>query len=131
MGETVIYRGNPAMFRNEPFAFIVGCVLCLLIAGIPIMVVWWLRCKYTELTVSDQRTTLRRGILSKNINEVWHRDVRNVQVCQTLLQRILSTGTLAISSAGQADVEINVTGIRSPYSIKNVIDDAKMEYAHR
>jgi uncharacterized membrane protein YdbT with pleckstrin-like domain len=114
------------MFRNNPIGFIVTILLCLVGVGLIILLVWWLRSKATLLTVTDERTILRKGILSKSVNEVWHRDVRNVQLKQTFVQRIFDTGMLEISSAGQADVEIRIVGIRDPDGVKDLIDAHKM-----
>jgi len=120
--ETILYSANPSMFRNRPVEFLFALAACLFLVGIPILFVWWLRCKATTLTVSDERVTLREGILSKSTNEVWHRDVRNVQLSQSFLQRIFGVGGIGISSAGQGGVEISVTGVPSPGKIKSLID---------
>ena len=88
-----------------------------------ILVIWWLDCLGTTLTVTTKRTTLRRGILSKKTNDVWHRDVRNIQVKQGILQRLLGVGTIGISSAGQGDVEIAVNGMPNPEKVRRFIDE--------
>lgn len=121
--ETVFYDENPSMFRNRPLEFVISCLLCLVGVGFVILLVWWLRCKGTQLTVTNERTRLRTGLLSKSITEVWHRDVRNVQLRQTFFQRILGVGYLGISSAGQGGVEISVRGIPDPERVKELIDN--------
>lgn len=73
--------------------------------------------------MTNQRVTLRKGILSKNINEVYHSDVRNVKVNQNLFQRMFKVGTIGISTAGQSDVEILVSGIPHPEKVKEIIDN--------
>ena len=110
------------MFRNRPVGFIATVVLCVVLVGFVIFLVWWLRCKGTQLTITTDRTRLRKGILSKSITEVWHQDVRNVQLNQTFFQRLLGVGSLGISSAGQAGLEISVSGIPDPDQVKNLID---------
>ena len=74
------------------------------------------------LTITTKRTIITRGILSKSTSEVMHDDIRNIQTHQTFLQRILDVGYMAISSAGQSDVEIAVKGIPDPDGIKDLID---------
>ncbi len=121
-GEKILYEENPSMFRNQPVWFVITCVLCLVIVGLFIFAVWYLKCKGTTLTVTNDRTTCRRGILSKSITEVWHQDIRNVQLDQTFFQRVFDVGTIGISSAGQAGLEIKVAGIPQPERIKDLID---------
>ena len=119
--EVTLYDENPSMFRNRPVEFIVTAVFCLVGVGIVIFLVWWLRCKGTQLTITTDRTRLRKGILSKSITEVWHQDVRNVQLNQTFFQRLLGVGALGISSAGQAGLEISVSGIPDPEQVKDCL----------
>lgn len=120
--EKELYSDHPAMFRNHPIWFIVSVLLCLVVVGIPILIVWYLECRATHLVITNQRTTLRRGILSKNTNEVYHDNVRNVQIKQSFMQRIFGVGYLGISSAGQAGVEIEVKGLPNPEEAKSWID---------
>ena len=120
--EVTLYDENPSMFRNRPVEFIVTALLCLVGVGVVIFLLWWLRCKGTQLTITSDRTRLRKGILSKSITEVWHQDVRNVQLKQTFFQRLLGVGSLGISSAGQAGLEVSVSGIPDPEQVKDLID---------
>ena len=90
-----------------------------------IFIIWWIRNLGTTLTVTSMRTTLRKGLLSKSTSEVYHKDVRNVQVIQTAMQRLFDVGTIKISSAGQADFEIAVEGIHKPNRVKHIIDESK------
>jgi len=146
-GERILYEAHPSMFRNHPIWFILTCLLCVsglllpflpfetrwstkaieilvpLLIGLGVFFVWWLKIKGTTLTVTTERTSCRRGILSKAITEVWHQDIRNVQLNQSFLQRILNVGTIGISSAGQNEVEVNVSGIPDPERVKQAIDE--------
>lgn len=122
-GEEILYDASPAMFRNNPVGFILSVVLILAVGlGLAILAVWYLRCKNARLTVTNKTTTLRTGILSKVLNEVRHKDVRNVKLSQSLFQRMLGTGKIEVSSAGQADVEISIAGIPHPGKVKEIID---------
>jgi predicted Zn finger-like uncharacterized protein len=84
---------------------------------------WWLLTQFTALTVTNRRTVLRRGLFRRDTTEVRHRDVRNLQVDQSPLDRLLGVGDLAISSAGQGDIEIVARGVPNPEKIAAVIRD--------
>lgn len=120
--ETVLYSASPSMFRCSPVRFIVYGLLCFAIIGIPIMLFWWLRCKCTQLTITDIRVSLRNGILSKRLNEVRVEHIRNVQLRQGVLQRMLGVGWIGVSSSGQSGLEIEVDGIPAPAKVKSIID---------
>lgn len=120
--ENVLYQANPSMWRAYPLSFCVWSALCLVGVGIPVMLIWWLRSKCTTLTITETKVILRHGILSKNLNEVRHEHIRNVQLRQGLLQRLYGVGWIGIATAGHAGVEIEVAGIPNPELVKSLID---------
>lgn len=142
--ETTLYQASPSMFRNHPILFVAGLALpawmiyegartggdagflvlgVLLAMVMPLVyIVWWLRCRATRLTVTDRMVTLNRGLLSRNSNEVRIADVRNVRLQQGPLQRLLGVGGVAISSAGQSDIEIEISGIPAPHQVREIIN---------
>ena len=121
--EVVLYEAHPAMFRNHPVYFVVCLLLSLVGVGLILLFIWWLQSLATTLTVTNEQTTLRRGLLSKYTNDVFHGNVRNIQIRQTFFQRLLGVGWIGISSAGQAGLEIEVNGIPHPDKVKQIIDD--------
>ena len=125
--ESNLYVASPSMFRNRPLTFALVVLLSLVGVGLPILIVWFFRCRSMELTVTNMRTRLHRGWLSRSITEVWHRDVRNVQLDQTFLQRLFNVGRIGISSAANSGIEIDVSGMRKPDKIKSLIDAQRLQ----
>jgi len=119
--EKMEFEAHPAMFRNNPIGFILSVLLIPTGIGIFILPYWWLKCLGTTLTITNKKTILRIGILSKNTNEVYHSDIRNVQVSASMFQRMLGVGTIGISSAGTGGIEIAVAGIPNPEKAKEII----------
>lgn len=127
MSERTLYQSNPTMFRSNPILFVLAVALIVVYgAGLVVLGIWWLACKGTLLTITDRKTTLRTGILSKNTNEVWHRDVRNIKVSQGPLQRLMGVGNIEISSSGQGDVEITVQGMPNPDEIREIVNQHRV-----
>jgi len=124
--EIVLYEHSPALFRSNPIGFSLAVLLCLVVVGFVILLVWWIKSRGTVLTVTNERTILRTGILSKSLDEVWHRDVRNVVLEQRPMQRLFDVGRIAVSSAGQDDFEIVAEGIPFPGEVKRIIDESKL-----
>ena len=123
MSEEILYESHPSMFRSNPFWFAAAVILIAAYGlGLIILLFWWLQCLGVKLTVTKDRTILRRGILSKHISEVFHSDVRNIQFNQTVAQRICGVGSIGISSAGQTGMEIEIAGIPHPERVKEIID---------
>jgi uncharacterized membrane protein YdbT with pleckstrin-like domain len=60
--------------------------------------------------------SLRRNIC-RNTSEVQHHDVFNIQIDQSLFERLLRIGEIGISSSGQDDLGIVASRFPSPESI--------------
>ncbi len=84
---------------------------------------WWVRSRFTTLTVTSSRSTLRYGLFARETTEVRHRDVRNLQVNQNWIERLFGVGDLAISSAGQEGLEIVIRGIPNPEKVAAIVRD--------
>jgi len=92
--------------------------LCLVIGFLGY---WWVLKMSTTLTITDSRSIYRQGIIHRDSSEVQHDDVRNIKIDQSLLQRILRFGDVAISSSGQDEMEIVALRIANPERIVKTI----------
>ncbi len=119
--ETILYDSSPSMFRNSPFWF--SLYVMVPVIGWVVLFFWWLQDYNTKLTVSNERVTFRKGILSKNIKAIFLSDIRSVEIDQSFMQRIMSTGRIEISSAASSEAEIIIEGIPNAYSVKTIIDE--------
>ncbi|MEO8269770.1 MAG: PH domain-containing protein [Aureliella sp.] len=82
---------------------------------------WYALSLSTTLTVTDSRTIFQKGIIRRDTSEVQHDDVRNIQLDQSLFQRLMNIGQIGISSSGQDDLEIVASRMPSPTSIVKTI----------
>ncbi len=120
--EETLLTAQPVMMKDRPVFFIFCVALCFIGVGIPLLLVWWIRCKGLSLTVTSKRTIYREGYFSRNTSEVRHADVRNIIVNQGILGRLFGVGALGISSAAQSGVEIAIGGIEKPELIRDIIN---------
>ncbi len=111
-----ILKVVPALREN--YVLIIACSAL----GMLLLLSWWLDCLGHRLVVTDRRTIFRKGLLSKFTNEVLHSHVRNIQINQSVFQRLMHVGSIGISSSGQAGIEIFIRGIPNPYDVKRIID---------
>ena len=151
MAEEALYEAHPSMWRCKPFTYTLMVLMFIggiagayylhsegellpdypylkfvslgaSLIGFAVLLYWFIRSKATKLTLTDERTTLKRGIFSLYVTEVFHSDVRNVQLNQTLMQRIFHVGSVGVASAGGDGMEIQVHGMPNPDDVKEIID---------
>lgn len=118
----------PALGYQDDETMMLGALSLLAWTCVAVLVVlvcfigyWILESRFSTLTVTDQRTIHREGIVSRDTSEVQHDDVRNMQVDQSIAQRLLSIGDIGISSSGQDDLEIVARGIPHPERVIELI----------
>lgn len=134
-GEIVLRRGRASFWRGYPgesaLAFVIMPILALIawsmlhwLAALPlalITAIWVTRLAIKiysmEYVLTTERTTVRTGILTRRVVEVRHKDVRQIEVDQTIIQRLLGTGQLRVSSAASSGFEIDIDGIAHPDSL--------------
>ena len=83
----------------------------------------------TTYLVSTQRLYIRRGVLSKRIQQTRIDRVQNVNTDQSLRDRLLRVGTVDFDTAGTDDSEFKFVGIASPASVVAAVDRAQREAA--
>ncbi len=55
--------------------------------------------KNTTLIVTDKRTILQQGLLSRYTNEAMHIHIRDLQIQQNMIERLFNIGTIKIACA--------------------------------
>jgi uncharacterized membrane protein YdbT with pleckstrin-like domain len=145
--EEVLYQGSPSM-RARPLKFwgsllvsgvaIAAVVLIhhnmdykyphvlwaiaviLLILAIHFLI-WWFTTRSVTLTITNRKTMMDLGWFSKSRTEVFHDDVRTVEVQQSFINRLTGHGTFQISSAGESDWEIKVADLPNVKTARDLV----------
>ena len=137
------YRAHPAL-RNQWFAILVAIMLfalfvyfglkgamagggtnvqiVLALIGVPMLVlVAMIVYRYHVWTFTIRGDTIEscKGILGRDVQSIRVQDLRNVNVRQTLWQRLLGVGDVEFSSAGGAGVEVTFYGVTDPLGVKD------------
>lgn len=72
-------------------------------------------------TVSEDLVESQRGIIGRDVASTRIRDLRNVNVRQSLFQRIFGVGDVEFSSAGGAGIEVCFHGVKRPMEVKRLV----------
>ena len=78
----------------------------LVLIAIPLVLVPFLRWRTTHYVVTSHRVMVRRGILSKSGKDITLSKITDVSFEQSLLDRIINSGSLRIESAGDSPDEL-------------------------
>ena len=94
--------------------------LCFAWLIVPFFVAWIKR-SAVVMRVYRGRVTLKRGILTKCERELFMRDIRSIDIDQSLLGRMVGIGDLSISTAASADAVEGIEGVPNPQRIRDLI----------
>ena len=146
-GEEIVFEGHPTWRALLGFyiigivgAALVGVIVALaasLGVGIAVgvglvllvLIVGFVRRMATIYMVSNQRLYIRRGILSKRVQQTRIDRVQNVNTDQSVLDRILRVGTVDFDTAGTDDSDFVFEGISSPDRVVAAVDRAQRDAA--
>ncbi len=87
---------------------------------VPVFVAFWKRASLV-LRLYDDRIVLEKGVLSKNIKELFVSDIRAIDTSQSLIQRIFGIGDVKIATAGTSGYEDIARGLPNPARIRDLI----------
>jgi uncharacterized membrane protein YdbT with pleckstrin-like domain len=147
-GEHEIYDGHPSWRSTFGFyllgllvvaaAVVIGIVadqtgIGLAAAGVilvVVLIVGWLRRITTRYLITNRRLQIRRGILSKHVEETRIDRVVDVTVHQSVFDRVLQIGAVDFdnASAQQGDL-FRFTGVAQPSRVVRAIDQVHEERA--
>jgi membrane protein YdbS with pleckstrin-like domain len=70
-------------------------------------------------TVDAERIESTHGLIARNVRSIRVRDLRNINVRQTFMQRLLNVGDVEFSSAGGDEIEVTFYGVPDPVGLKD------------
>jgi uncharacterized membrane protein YdbT with pleckstrin-like domain len=70
-------------------------------------------------TVDAERIESTHGLIGRSVRSIRVRDLRNINVRQSLMQRLLNVGDVEFSSAGGDEIEVTFYGVPDPVGLKD------------
>ena len=145
-GEESVYQGHPSWRALASFYLLgllvalavvlvvavaigetaIGIVLGVVIAAV-VLVVDYLRRVFTRYVITSQRLRISRGIVSRNVQETRLDRVQNVNFDQSVIDRMLSVGSVDFDTAGTDDSEFVFEWVNDPEGVVRAVNDAVHE----
>jgi uncharacterized membrane protein YdbT with pleckstrin-like domain len=150
-GESILWKGNPS-WKGLLLYYIKWTVISLLPAALWVLLnqtmdsppsatifialtvlgvvltyaVGWIKRTTTRYTVSDQRIHIRTGIVSRQEHSTQLARVQNVNVSQSIFQRMLGIGNVDWDTAGTeaSGADFTLRSVDDPSAIVRIVDQA-------
>lgn len=146
--EHVLFSGHPS-WRSALAFYIKGLALALVagaiawlatsslgtgigvLAGLLVLalLVGLVKRMATHYVVTNERLHIRRGLLSRRVQETRLDRVQNVNTDQSALERVLRIGTVDFDTAGTDDSDFTFRGVAHPAAVVAAVDRAQREPA--
>jgi uncharacterized membrane protein YdbT with pleckstrin-like domain len=142
-GEEIVFDGHPSWrgvlsfyLKGLGVAIVVGAVLLFavstatgIVAFVAVMAIAILAGLVirtaTDYTITTERLRIRRGILSKHVQQTSIDRVQNVNTEQTLIDRLLRVGKVDFDTAGTDDSDFTFVGVAAPDAVVAAVDRAR------
>jgi len=118
--ETIRWASTPHKYSVVP-GLIVGIPLSLVLIGIPIIIASYLQYTNTNYVVTNKGVYSKRGILSRDVQQVGFNKVQNISYSQSAIGSSLGYGSVDVSTAGGSGVELQFRNIPDPAAVQEVI----------
>jgi uncharacterized membrane protein YdbT with pleckstrin-like domain len=142
-GEQVIFEGHPSWrailgfyLKGIVIAAVVGAIAKLLgassaaVFGIVLVIialtvlVGFVKRVTTTYTITNRRLNIKRGLISREVQETRLERVQNVNYNQSLYQRVMQIGDVDFDTAGTGDYEFVFSGVADPEEVVQRVDQA-------
>jgi uncharacterized membrane protein YdbT with pleckstrin-like domain len=102
-----------------------SAVIIVAIVGVALTVLaGFLKRISTDYTITNKRLRIRRGIISREIQETRLERVQNVNYNQSILQRVLQIGDVDFDTAAGDDYNFIFSGVAQPEDVVRRVDEA-------
>jgi uncharacterized membrane protein YdbT with pleckstrin-like domain len=102
-----------------------GRVVLVAVIGVAIVVLWgFIKRVTTHYTITTRRLHIKRGIISREVQETRLERVQNVNFDQSLLQRVLQVGDVDFDTAAGDDYNFVFFGVANPDEVVERVDRA-------
>jgi len=141
-GEEVIYQGHPSWrailgfyLKGIVIAAIAGIAVGLIdknstailvaavIVGVTILA-GFIKRVATTYTITDRRLNIKRGIVSRKVQETRLQRVQNVNFSQSVYQRFMQIGDVDFDTAAGDDYNFVFAGVAEPEDVVQQVDVA-------
>jgi uncharacterized membrane protein YdbT with pleckstrin-like domain len=143
-GELVIFQGHPSWrailgfyLKGIVIAAIIGVIaklagassgtvflIVLVVIGITVLV-GFIKRVATVYTITDRRLNIKRGIISREVQETRLERVQNVNYRQTVYQRIMQIGDVDFDTAATDETnDFIFSGVANPEDVVHRVDQA-------
>jgi uncharacterized membrane protein YdbT with pleckstrin-like domain len=146
-GEQIVFEGHPSWrgvlsfyIKGLGVAIIVGAIVLLatslgaaagaFVAVMAIVVLaGFIKRMSTSYVITTERLHIRRGILSKAVQQTSIDRVQNVNTDQRFIDRVLRVGKVDFDTAGTDDSDFIFAGVANPDGVVTAVDRARREHA--
>ncbi len=142
-GERMIFQGHPSWrailgfyLKGVLVAAIVGVIaklfgagsgsvflIVLVIIGLTVLIGFVKRVA-TTYTITDRRLNIKRGIVSREVQETRLERVQNVNYRQSVYQRVMQIGDVDFDTAATDDYNFVFAGVANPGEVVHRVDQA-------
>ena len=114
--ERIEWRGHPSQWRNAGWF-----AACVLVLPIPIALWKWLETRNTQYTLTDERLTFSRGILTKTTEDLELYRVRDTKFHQGVLERMVGLGNIELFTTDETSPTVRLPFIPDAEAVREKI----------
>jgi hypothetical protein len=112
--EKILWKENPSHWNKFGY-YIVSIILIPIFGlGLIMLLVVFLKLKYTIYTLTDQRLIIQTGVFSRSIESIELYRIKDIKLNSSFTQRIVGIGNILMVSSDKSTPLISLCGFNNP-----------------
>ncbi|MFU8869767.1 PH domain-containing protein [Natronococcus sp.] len=120
--EEIVWAGGPDRRTLVP-TLAIGIPLSIVLIGIVLIVGEYLRIRNTVYVITDSAVYRKTGVLSRDVKRIDHEKVQDISYSQSALGSTFGYGTVELTTAGGAGVEMAFRSVSEPRTVQQRISE--------
>jgi len=112
--EKVLWKENPSHWTKFGYYLLSVILIPLFGIGLIMLLVVFLKLKYTIYTLTDQRIIIQTGIFSRSIESIELYRIKDIKMNASFTQRLVGIGNIMMVSSDKSTPSISLSGFYNP-----------------
>lgn len=129
--EAIVWEENPSHWNQAGNYFLGGLLIAAFGLGLILILITYLKIRYTRYRLSNQRLIISRGIFSRSMETIELYRIKDLQYHASFWQRMVGIGNIILISSDKSNPQIGLIGFVDSsnkfHQIRSLVESARIK----
>lgn len=128
--EVIVWEESPSHWNQAGSYFLGGLLIAAFGLGLILILITYLKIRYTRYRLSNQRLIISRGVFSRSMETIELYRIKDLQYHASFWQRIVGIGNIVLISSDKSNPQIGLVGFGDSsnkfHQTRSLVEHARM-----